>query len=130
VAPRRALTVGERMKRGWDTLLELLSSTGGAHPSFKGAEVSRIRPGQFGLIRGADREIEWDLRLLRGRARALRRNNPYIENYLNLQRTNVLGPSNRRRYETPAASSRKRSTTASRPRGARGPRAQSRWTGR
>jgi lambda family phage portal protein len=92
VAPRRALTVGERMKRGWDTLLELLSSTGGAHPSFKGAEVSRIRPGQFGLIRGADREIEWDLRLLRGRARALRRNNPYIENYLNLQRTNVLGP--------------------------------------
>jgi len=90
-ARRRVLSLAERLARSWDVLLELLSTTGqgSAH---KGAEVSRLRPGLFGGIRGPDAEIQWDLRMLRARARALRRNNPYIENYLNLLHSNVLGP--------------------------------------
>jgi lambda family phage portal protein len=87
----RPLSLGQRLARGWDALLELMSTSGQGASSFKGAEVSRLRPWGAGN-RAADQEILWDLTLLRARARELRRNNPYVEQYVSLLLTNVLGP--------------------------------------
>ena len=88
----RVLSLRERLVRSWDVLLELMSSTGqGMGSTWKGAEISRLRPGWGGGSRAPDQEIQFDLMLLRSRARALRRNSPYIEHYVNLLLTNVLG---------------------------------------
>jgi lambda family phage portal protein len=84
----------QRLVRSFDALLELMGLTGGGGASHSGAQVSRIHPPGPGVggLRAADQEILWDLALLRARARSLRRNNAYIEHYVNLLTMNVLGP--------------------------------------
>jgi len=61
--------------------------------SFKGAEVSRLVADWMVSAGPPDRELSGDMRLLRARARELRRNNPYIRQYVNLLKANVLGHS-------------------------------------
>lgn len=59
---------------------------------FRGAEASRLLADFVGSVMAPDREIHGDLRTLRARARDLRRNNPFIRQYVNLLKANVLGP--------------------------------------
>src|SRR6185436_4276836 len=59
--------------------------------SYRGAEVSRLLADWVSWPMSPDLEMRGDLRLLRGRARELSRNNAHIRQYLNLLKANVLG---------------------------------------
>jgi lambda family phage portal protein len=59
--------------------------------AFRGAEVSRLLADWIAWPMAPDIEMRGDLRLMRGRARELARNNAHIQRYSNLLKTNVLG---------------------------------------
>lgn len=59
---------------------------------FKGADFSRLTMDWAPSLVPADEEIRHALPRLRARARELGRNNPYVRQYLNLLRVNVIGP--------------------------------------
>lgn len=85
-APWRA-----RLKRSWDVLLELMQTLGGSTGSgYRGAMTNRAHPGGAS-IRSANQEILRDMITLRARARDVRRNSPYVQMYLFLEQSNVLG---------------------------------------
>jgi capsid protein len=60
--------------------------------SFKGADFNRLTYDWTASRVPADEEIRYALGRLRARARDLARNNPYVRQYLNLLRVNVVGP--------------------------------------
>ena len=60
--------------------------------SYRGGEVSRLLADWVSWPTAPDLEMRGDMRLLRGRARELSRNNAHIRQYLNLLKANVLGP--------------------------------------
>ena len=59
---------------------------------FKGADFNRLTYDWNPSLVPADEEIRHVLGRLRARARELGRNNPYVRQYLNLLRVNVIGP--------------------------------------
>lgn len=59
---------------------------------FKGADFSRLTMDWAPTLVPANEEIRDALPRLRARARELKRNNPYVRQYLNLLRVNVVGP--------------------------------------
>jgi lambda family phage portal protein len=59
---------------------------------WKGTEVSRLTFDWYSPLVPADDEIRNGMTRLRARARELARNNPYVRQFLNLLRVNVIGP--------------------------------------
>lgn len=64
----------------------------GRRDVWKGTEFNRLTFDWHGPLVPADDEIRTGLSRLRARARELGRNNPYVKQYLNLLRANVIGP--------------------------------------
>ena len=59
---------------------------------FAAAEQSRLFADWNGYILSATQELRYELRTLRGRSRALARNNPHARKFINALTTNVVGP--------------------------------------
>jgi len=64
----------------------------GRRNAFDGAGNNRLLLDWASFTRSADDEVRGDLRTLRGRARALARNNSYVKRYFRLLTNNVIGP--------------------------------------
>jgi lambda family phage portal protein len=58
---------------------------------YEGAQVNRLTMDWVSSNLSSDQEIRGSIRMLRGRARDLQRNNPIAKNYLNLLAANVVG---------------------------------------
>ena len=63
---------------------------------YKGADLNRLTYDWIASRVPADEEIRGPFARLRARARDLARNNPYVRQYLNLLRVNVIGPTGAR----------------------------------
>ena len=64
----------------------------GRRDIWKGTEVSRLTFDWMSPLVPADDEVRNGITRLRARARELSRNNPYVRQYLNLLKVNVIGP--------------------------------------
>ena len=58
---------------------------------YNGASTSRLFSDFLQTSTSADEEIKTNLRLLRDRSRDLARNDSYVQRYLNLMQSNVVG---------------------------------------
>ncbi len=80
--------------------------------TFAAAEQSRLFADWNGYILSAVQELRWELRTLRGRSRALARNNPHARRFVNALTTNVVGPKGIRLQPTNLARDGKRDRAA------------------
>jgi lambda family phage portal protein len=65
---------------------------GGLQASYAGASYNRLTQDWFASLLSADRELKGSLRTLRARSRQLVRDNPHAAAFVNLVKTNVVGP--------------------------------------
>jgi lambda family phage portal protein len=93
----RALAAAWRELRGAAALesvpVERTPRTPRARAAYHGAEVTRLNLDWRTGNASADQDLRGSIALLRSRARDLARNNPYIERFLGLLVSNVLGSS-------------------------------------
>jgi len=64
----------------------------GRRDTYKAGEVNRLVADWVATILHPDDEMRFSMRRIRGRARDLRRNNPYTRHFLNMLAVNVVGP--------------------------------------
>jgi lambda family phage portal protein len=94
MAEQRA-PLGQRLNRAWRQLRGqegLFLSPREIRSMFAGAAVTRLNADWVSSCLPADDELRWDLKVMRGRARELMRNNPIAEGYFNMLETNIIGP--------------------------------------
>lgn len=98
-APRMAVTLREYAAHRLSTLARSIvrrvrpaRAPSRRDATFAGAEVNRLFIDWLSSVKTADEEIRPGLRRLRGRARALARNDGYTKKFMLLLATNVIGP--------------------------------------
>ena len=60
--------------------------------AYRGAAIGQMNQDWVPATLSSDYELRENLRMLRNRARDLRRNNPYVQSFLRLGKINVVGP--------------------------------------